>query len=162
MDFADINDPRNGMIMFHPFEHAFDRSELCFLKRDDGRFYMEIMKPSLRDTKLHQYAKLNNLSLDLTSESSILDKTFEEFTIDPLNFGDTGFKPFSRCLNFQARQARLYAIKKGWKKMSWDFNDFWSETNDIENVKSWLKTMDSQSNVFEPIPVDDIIDIPDV
>ena len=82
--------------------------------------------------------------------------------IDPLNFGDTGFKPFSRCLNFQARQARLYAIKKGWKKMSWDFNDFWSETNDIENVKSWLKTMDSQSNVFEPIPVDDIIDIPDI
>lgn len=162
MDFDDIDDPRNGMLMFKPFEHAFDRSEICFLKRADGFFYMEILKPGLSDKTLAEYSRENNFSsFSVIDSTDISSSKFEDFTTTPLHFGGIGLTPFNRCLNFQARQARLHAIKKGWKKMSWDFPDFWSEDHNFENVKFWLNTVDSTTNLFEPIPVDEINDMPE-
>ncbi|KAK1946905.1 hypothetical protein P3T76_000915 [Phytophthora citrophthora] len=36
-------------------------------------------------------------------------------------------RPFYRCLNLQARLARIVALKKGQSDASYDFPDFWSE-----------------------------------
>lgn len=146
------------MLMFKPFEHAFDRSEICFLKRDDGRFCLEVLRPDLSDMTLSSYSEISRFSAAETiGQLEISSKTFKEFTTIPITFENCNkLKPFNRCLNFQARQARLYAIKKGWKRANWDFPDFWSDDQNFENVKSWLSTMDSQSNLFEAIPIDNI------
>lgn len=121
---------------------------------------MEILKPDLGYTTLLEYAEDNKLSL--TSEISSLaisQKKFNEFTKSALNFGSDHSRPFNRCLNFQARQARLYAIKKGWRSMRWDFPDFWSEDHNADNVKWWLETMDSKTNLFDPIPTDETLEL---
>ena len=48
-------------------------------------------------------------------------------------------RPFKRALNFQARQARKYAIRRRWQDASWDFEDFFTEGMDIsEELENWF------------------------
>ena len=50
LDFKDINDPRNGLLMLKPFEHAFDAGHLCFqYDVADGGFKLKILYPKLKE-----------------------------------------------------------------------------------------------------------------
>ena len=51
-------------------------------------------------------------------------------------------RPFKRALNFQARQARKYAIRHNWKPLSWDFEDYLTEGLDMsQKIALWFESM---------------------
>ena len=57
MGFENINDPRNGLLLFKPFEWAFDVGKICFLpdsfgEERLGNYCLHILDPDLRDMTL--------------------------------------------------------------------------------------------------------------
>ena len=144
LGFDDINNPRNGLLLFKPFEYAFDNSHICFqFEAEFETFHMKILKQELREMSLRNY-----IQTEKEIDSSLLFKTREEWistmkknphltdedietemiVVDNLlNILDMKFaffegksliqteeKCFARCLSFQASMARLLAIENGW------------------------------------------------
>lgn len=86
-----IHDPRNLLFLLKPIERAFDDRRLSFLPT--GREYEYVVK--LWDPAL----KANFACRDG----------------DRLHFGDPLYtKPFTRCLEYQARRAHSIAVSVGW------------------------------------------------
>ena len=57
MGFENINDPRNGLLLFKPFEWAFDVGKICFLPDGFGEgrlgnYCLHILDPDLREVTL--------------------------------------------------------------------------------------------------------------
>ena len=57
MGFENINDPRNGLLLFKPFEWAFDVGKICFLPDNFnegplGNYCLHILDPGLREVTL--------------------------------------------------------------------------------------------------------------
>jgi len=57
MGFENINDPRNGLLLFKPFEWAFDLGKICFLPDGFGvggvgNYCLHILDPDLRKMTL--------------------------------------------------------------------------------------------------------------
>jgi hypothetical protein len=56
LGFENINDPRNGLLLFKPFEYAFDNSHICFLfDAVMEAFSMKIVNKELRELTLKEY-----------------------------------------------------------------------------------------------------------
>ena len=57
LSFEDINDERNGLLLFKPFEFAFDNSHICFLLSNSGprRYAMRILHPDIKGMTLLEY-----------------------------------------------------------------------------------------------------------
>lgn len=55
LGLSDINDPRNGLLLFEPLQHAFDDSQVCFLYVEDAgepKFKLELLDMSLKGVKV--------------------------------------------------------------------------------------------------------------
>jgi len=144
LGFEDVNDVRNGLPLWKPLEWAFDTSRLCFtFDKNSEKFIAKIMDPSILTKKLVDIGQ-EKMGSDWKSPPYPLQKlTFQDIDNRPLEF-EPGrpLRPYKRVLNFQARQARTYAIRRGWQPASWDFEDYLTEGMDLtEKLKIWYNSM---------------------
>ncbi|EGF82820.1 hypothetical protein BATDEDRAFT_36642 [Batrachochytrium dendrobatidis JAM81] len=145
LDFEDIDNPRNGLLMFKPFEFAFDNSHICFLyDSKTDQFKLKILNPLLKPMTIKEYIKsekeINENSLlksrdawisELNQQQAIdmdaaitavdnlmviLDMGFADFEGCPVLSGANGNKCYGRCLSFQASMSQIFALNKGWIK----------------------------------------------
>ena len=91
--------------------------------------------------------------VDIGQEKMGTDWKWPPFPLKSLTFQDIDsrarefdpgrpLRPYKRVLNFQARQARMYAIQRGWQPASWDFEDYLTEGMDLyEKPKIWYNSM---------------------
>jgi hypothetical protein len=55
IDDTEIDNPRNGMLMYRPIEQAFDRKQLCFIYNPFNQaFVVKVLKPDLLREELFQ------------------------------------------------------------------------------------------------------------
>ena len=144
LDFEEINDVKNGLPLWKPIEWAFDTSRSCFtFDKTFDKFIAKVMDPSILTKKL----------VDIGQEKMGTDWKLPPFPLKNLTFQDIDnralefdpgrpLRPYKRVLNFQARQARTYAIRRGWQPASWDFEDYLTEGMDLsEKLKIWYNSM---------------------
>ncbi|KAA6426318.1 MAG: hypothetical protein FRX49_03429 [Trebouxia sp. A1-2] len=144
LGFENINDVKNGLPLWKPLEWAFDTSRLCFtFDKNSEKFIAKIMDSSILTKKLVDIGQ-EKMGSDWKSPPYPLQKlTFQDIDNRPLEF-EPGrpLRPYKRVLNFQARQARTYAIRRGWQSASWDFEDYLTEGMDLsEKLKIWYNSM---------------------
>ena len=143
LGFNDIDDPRNGFLLFKPFEHAFDNSQICFQYSTlSGDFEMKILDGEIREMTLRKYILKNHIKCnnildpkELWLSSIKNSKKYTDEQTEPVKKSvenlqtllDKQFKEFecktltgsskkcyARCLSFQAKMARHLAFKNGW------------------------------------------------
>lgn len=140
----DINDTRNGLPLWKPLEWAYDTSRLCFTyNKATCQFIANILDPSILPMKLTDLGQSKMGREWVHPPSHLRNLTFQHIDRQPLKFAPNRLhRPFKRILNFQARQARRYAIKHNWKSISWDFEDYCTEGLDVsEKLELWYKSM---------------------
>ncbi|KAG3124857.1 hypothetical protein PC128_g27424 [Phytophthora cactorum] len=52
MQISDIDDVKNGLLLFKPLEHAFDYFQISFIRDDTDAFRLKLFDPDIRDTRL--------------------------------------------------------------------------------------------------------------
>jgi hypothetical protein len=143
LGIKNIDSTRNGLLLFHPIEKAFDCSQLCFVKNEgEGAFQLKILDPSLRDQELLTSClkfisekDCQNLNLSLSEMHDIVSEALfrngRQLTFGDLEGNELICKgkttPYKRCLNFHASRARDYAIQKKWISPDIIFKYSWSE-----------------------------------
>ncbi|KAF0699521.1 Aste57867_9917 [Aphanomyces stellatus] len=141
MNISDINDERNGLLLFKPLEHAFDHFQISFIYNNaDDCFHLKLFDPSIRNKPLIDLIQDPNHKKVLRAAVKGKKRcTFDLHT----TFGDLDNKvlnvsvmkrPYKRCLNLQARLARAMARKKNAIEQTYDFDDFWSEGLAVEEI----------------------------
>jgi hypothetical protein len=152
LDIDDVDDIRNGLLLYKPLEWAFDTGRLTFVL-DAGAFIVRVLDPSIRELSLHAKAaqllckspeqraqQLATLQRDWPLPEAL--STFGALHDAPARLAlPTGFCPWRRCLCFHAHVARQQAVRNGWIATEADapFDDFWSEGSDVaERVQHWL------------------------
>jgi hypothetical protein len=141
LGFSDIDDVRNGLLMFKPFEHAFDNAHMHFLYDMSTReLKMRILDPELFNLTLGAYLEREkkikgipsreqweamhantpeSIKTELTSAyasmEQLLRKTFREFHNKPVahRFKE-GRNVYRRCLSFQMGMAMRQAVDMKW------------------------------------------------
>ncbi|KAG2871234.1 hypothetical protein PC114_g27014 [Phytophthora cactorum] len=122
---------------------GYRRCEECFIRDDTDAFRLKLFDPDIRDTRLIDLTDRNGNQVLSAEQIGVLfnsvslakkrchfdvQTTFGDVDGSTLTF--TGLeRPFYRCLNLQARVARMIALKKHWIDASYDFPDFWSEVS---------------------------------
>ena len=144
LGFEDINDVKNGLPLWKPLEWAFDTSRLCFtFDKTSDKFIAKVMDPSILTEKLVD-SGWEKMGTDWKRPPYALQNlTFQDFDNSALEFDPGRPLPlYKRVLNFQARQARTYAIRRRWQPASWDFEDYLTEGMDLsEKLKIWYNSM---------------------
>jgi hypothetical protein len=129
MQIADIDDVRNGLLLFKPVEHAFDKFQISFLyDKATDRFFLKVFDTSIRNETLISFIQdPNQLKALLDTRSCTFDPctTFGDLDGKPLVF-ETLDRPYKRCLNLQARLAYAKALKRN-DAGAVNFEDFWSD-----------------------------------
>ncbi|KAL7680627.1 putative HNH nuclease [Plasmopara halstedii] len=145
MGISDIDDVRNGLLLFKPLEHAFDHFQISFIyDQGSNEFRLKIFDQSVRPQRL--FGKLDNTQRAILLQGQALPKNWRsrgprlapgtvydiQTTFGDLEGRALRFKsvkrPYKRCLNLQARLARKQAIEKQWIRPDEDdFQNFWSE-----------------------------------
>ncbi|KAG2447328.1 hypothetical protein HYH02_007657 [Chlamydomonas schloesseri] len=124
LGLSDINDPRNGLLLFKPLKHAFDDSRICFSMVEEvggPKFRLELLDPSLKDVKLWDYAEDNHPCKGYGKHqicTYAAEATFGELQGKALVFEDAN-RPCKRCLQFQAKQALRRAKEEEWRPADW-------------------------------------------
>jgi hypothetical protein len=144
MQIKDINNPKNGMLMFIPLKYAFDHFQISFIagKKDCTSFTLKLFDHSIQNTPLIDFIKDSNQRQVLMDAISIsnpkkrckfdLQTTFGDIDGKTIVFSSPN-RPFHRCLNLQARLANMIALKKRSIEDSYQFDDFWSEDRSLED-----------------------------
>ena len=172
LNLDNIDDVRNGLFMFKPIEHAYDHFHLSFLyDLSSQEYFVKLWNPHLRRLPLihlFEYLKSENgaqgrshaLHHDLPlghlpkgwefSRSDVFAPgtrfnvltTFGDIEGRPIAFRSLN-RPFSKCLNVQARLARIVAVKENWltSETQDDFEDFWTDFDRQKEVEAWLKAV---------------------
>ena len=140
-DVDDVEDPRNGLLLYKPLEWAFDTSRLAFTW--DGatsRFVAHLLDGHLANVKLVEKAKELLKDRYRRSEDAVElgEMCFSDVDGLPLVL-PLGFTPYRRCLCLHANLARQEALRNEWLSPgSFEFEDFWSSDGD-DKVLAWLK-----------------------
>ena len=141
MNIENIDDVRNGLLLFRPLEKAYDNFDISFICIKD-EFFMKVFNPDYRDKSL---VDLLTRKEKQAISVCIIDSlgTFGDLEGRILDFGKTIIRPFKRCLNLQARLARNEALKKKWVNQEYDFEDFWSEgMSAAEKIEFYLNPVE--------------------
>ncbi|TDH64744.1 hypothetical protein CCR75_008777 [Bremia lactucae] len=142
---SDIDDVKNGMLLFKPLKYAYDHFHISFVRDNTGAFRLKLFDPNIRNTRLIDMVTdkcedkkvLHEAQITELLETISLTQGSCEFNLNT-TFGDVDGtalafigpeRPFNRCLNLQARVARVLALKNGWIEESYDFPDFWSDVD---------------------------------
>lgn len=178
LGFSNIDNPRNGLLMFKPFEYAFDNSHVCFhYDSDMEMFKLKILLPDLKKMTIREYIKSEKeidessllksrdewiTELDKIGENSetasavdellaILDRPFADFEGLPVLSGLDGKKCFGRCLSFQASAAQHLALKKGWIAADEVSSPMFSDL--AEEKKNQILAWIPDSSQTQPMPM---------
>ncbi|KAF0688196.1 Aste57867_20171 [Aphanomyces stellatus] len=147
MQISDIDDVRNGLLLFKPLEHAFDHFQISFIYDDhDDCFYLKLFDPSIGSTPLVDLMRDPNqiqVLMDAINRAKKPCKfdpqtTFGDLEGKPLKL-DKLNRPYNRCLNLQARLAYTKAMKNQDIDPDYNFNDFWSEGWSLEDKMNMLQ-----------------------
>ncbi|KAL3674322.1 hypothetical protein V7S43_000277 [Phytophthora oleae] len=159
VQIADIDDVRNGLLLFKPIKSAFDDLDIAFLVDKEDQFILTLFNPDIKSELLvdsltqKQWDALGGESIPTDWETSTgpvyapyapefnVLTTFGELNGKPLRFpsGST-LRPFRRCLYHQAQLARAKAIIQGWVSEDYNFDDFSSEGFTLEEKMKLLFT----------------------
>ena len=144
LGFDNIDDVKNGLPLWKPVEWAFDTSRLCFtFDKNFDKFIAKIIDPSILTKKLVDIGK-EKMGTDWKSPPLHLQTLpFQNIDGSALEFDpERPLRPYKRVLNFQARQARTYAIRRGWQPASWNFENYLTEGMDLsEKLRIWYQSM---------------------
>jgi hypothetical protein len=118
---------------------------LCFrlvfiYNKKTEEFVANVLDPGILDLKLVEEGKRLMKHAWKDPDSSLRSLTFKDLDGRSLQFDPHSLhRPFKRALNFQARRAREYALRHGWRPASWDFEDFFTEGLDVsEKLEIWF------------------------
>jgi hypothetical protein len=150
LGLANIDDVKNGLLLFKPLEKAFDMFQIGFVYNDsDDTFRMKIFNNNLvfRNLLLIDFISpsvvLNDMKLDLAAlptdwrnsktpvfapgtNYNLLTK-FSDLEGTCLSFKNLN-RPYKRCLSLQGRIAYTEAINNGtMEPPDYVFKDYWSE-----------------------------------
>ena len=162
LGISDIDDVKNGLLLFKPLEKAFDRFQIGFVyDSSDDTYRLKIFNndPIFRNSLLidlitpEDVQKLNISSLPTNWKSSRLPVYTQGSNYNLLTkFSDLEGKslifknlnrPFKRCLNLQARIALTEALKNNSIDPNYDFKDYWSEGLTVdEKIGLYFSSMD--------------------
>jgi HNH endonuclease len=164
----DIDDVRNGMLLFKPLEAAFDHLQISFLSENAGSsFELKLFDETIREKRLidclSEYQKtLLQRAVDEWNCDFDVDTTFGQVDGTPIAFKNVD-RPYNRCLKVQARIANFTAVKEGRTSASFQFDDFWSEnmslgdkmellrrsinTQHDRTEERWVTVVESNSNI---------------
>ncbi|CEG43615.1 uncharacterized protein PHALS_13806 [Plasmopara halstedii] len=162
MQISDIDDVKNGLLLFMPLKYAFDHFQISFIRDDTDEFRLKLFDPSIRGTPLIDLADRNGKKVFSAEQTRVLlssvslskkpcrfdvRTTFGDVDGSALTF--TGLeRPFFRCLNLQARVARMVALKKKWIDASYDFQDFWSEVSLDDKMEMFHRSIVNADAAF--------------
>ena len=141
-DVDDVDDARNGLLLYKPLEWAFDTSRLAFTwDGDRSSFVAHVLDPNILDVRLVDKAQAELKERYKIGDEAILgDRCFRDVHGSALVLPHA-FSPWRRCLCFHAHTARDEALRQSWLTSGDDFQfeDFWSEgVSGIEKVRLWL------------------------
>ncbi len=155
LDIDDVDDVRNGLLLYRPLEWAFDTGRLVFVL-DAGALVLRVLDPAIRELSLH--AKAAQLLCKAPEQQAAELATLESKWRLPearSTFGalhetrarllpPAGVSPWRRCLCFHAHVARREAVRVGWIATEDDapFDDYWSWSEESEaaaRVRHWLE-----------------------
>ena len=114
---------------------------LCFtFRKETEEFVAHVLDPGIWDLRLVEKGKSLMGHKWKDPAAHLQSLTFKALQGRSLQFDPQSLhRPFKRALNFQARQARKYAIRHRWQEASWDFEDFFTEGMDIsEKLEKWF------------------------
>jgi hypothetical protein len=166
LGIENIDDVKNGLLLFKPLEKAFDKFQIGFVYNDsDDTFRMKIFNnnPVFRNLLLIDFIPpsvvLKDMKLDLTAlptdwryskmpvlapgtNYNLLTK-FSDLEGTCLSFKNLN-RPYKRCLNLQARIAYTEAIKNDTMEPSdYVFKDYWSEGLTVnDKIGPYFRSMD--------------------
>lgn len=97
-------------------------SRLCFIYyKDADQHVARILDPGILGLRLAEKGKDLMKGGWRDPKRSLQSVTFKDLDGCSLHFDPQILhRPIKRALNFQARQARKYAISRGWMDESWD------------------------------------------
>lgn len=141
-DVDDVDDVRNGLLLYKPLEWAFDTSRLAFVwDGARGAFVAHVLDPNILDVRLVDKAKAVLKERHKTGDEDVLrDRCFRDVHGTALVL-PLGFSPWRRCLCLHAHLARDEALRRKWltSDEEFRFDDFWSEDmSGVEKVRHWL------------------------
>ncbi|DBB00070.1 TPA: hypothetical protein ACH3X1_013926 [Trebouxia sp. C0004] len=140
LGFSDIDDVRNGLLLWKPIEHAFDTAQMCFTyDTHSNSFVARVLNSALLTEKLSSYGqRVMGASWAAPSSARAMTLTFADIDKEALSFPlGCEVRPYRRVLCYQARLAQREAAKQGWIQI--DFDDFWSEDEPyVAKVQHWL------------------------
>jgi hypothetical protein len=134
--FTNIDDPRNGLLLYKLFAEAYDRAQLCFIYHtEEATWRCHVLDKAILSLTWKQYLKPSKDSPpEGTSREAVLRameilnntglRTFQDVDGRPLHLPTTQ-QPFKRVLNLHARLAQKRAIQND--ALPWpgcDFEDF--------------------------------------
>ena len=134
LHFRDIDDPRNGLLLYKPIEWAFDTSRLAIIYDPNikGLCVRLLDRDKLfLDTRLQDKAQSllgrEFQPLSAAVHGRAAEATFRDLEREQLKFV-TGHRPYYRCLYFHACRVRAYGRLEGWAGAAeLEFDDFASE-----------------------------------
>ena len=151
LQFVDINDLRNGLLLFKPIEKAFDEYDLSFIfNSQNEEFELKLFNPHMQHlplvnklertvfqellvgVELAENWENSNEPIYIPNTTFDIRTTFGDLIGRPLIFKST-HRPYKKCLYFQASWARIMAIEKGWITVEYDFEDFSSEGMNVND-----------------------------
>jgi hypothetical protein len=115
-NLTDINDVRNGLLLYKPVEWAFDRAKLCIETNSKGEMTFRLLDPTLHGTKLVDQACLLRDEAHRGNKPSESEKglhvTFGDLHGQPVKFPEgVETRPSKRLLALHAIAAQLAARK---------------------------------------------------
>ncbi|DBA99022.1 TPA: hypothetical protein ACH3X1_014292 [Trebouxia sp. C0004] len=140
LGFSDIDDVRNGLLLWKPIEHAFDTAQMCFTyDTQHNSFVARVLNPALLTEKLSSYGqRVMGARWAAPSSARAMTLTFADIDNVALSFPlGCEVRPYKRVLCYQAHLAQREAAKQGWIQIN--FDDFWSEDEPyVAKVQRWL------------------------
>jgi len=112
LHFKDIDDARNGLLLYTPIKRAFDSSQIVIIYESDS-LVLHLLDRSIANDFLWEKAKQMCGSRYIQPSTATMKLKFKDLDGKALTF-TTSHRPYFRCLNFHARSARRYALEKGW------------------------------------------------
>jgi hypothetical protein len=156
--FTDIDEPRNGLLLYKLFAEAYDRAQLCFIYHtDEATWRCHVLDKAIMSLTWKQYLKPSKDSPpEGTSGEAVLRvmetlnntgfKTFQDVDGRPLHLPATQ-QPFKRVLNLHARLAQKRAIQNNaLPEPDWDFENFHSDAMyaSRSTLEGWAREVGSE------------------
>ena len=113
--FTDIDDPRNGLLLYKPVEDAFDRARLCIEVKDE-KMTFRILDKTLRKKKLacraEELRSTSSVKIPSTPLKDTLQTTFGDLDGQELHFPEgSSIRPSKRLLALHSRASWIFAKK---------------------------------------------------